>query len=184
MIIPQFVDSFPIYRRLSRAWMLGVTQSGQLPRAPGGSRVVVAGACKGSSCQSRWRRVEYSEYNLAWYAVHPGETVRSSRVSVFSENVIWPGYQHLIRVDGHLLSCSWDTVINGMLMPKMAPAATPNVVGLSSGGWPVAPPSITCRREAPWNDWDTGVVFAVGTLMLKRLFAGLGARGDPAGSAT
>ncbi|GMN44968.1 hypothetical protein TIFTF001_014172 [Ficus carica] len=56
-----------------------------------------------------------------------------------------------------------------MLMLKMSPAATPSVVGLSGGGWPVAPPSITCKREAPWNDWNTSVVSAAGTPMLKRL---------------
>ncbi|GMN72301.1 hypothetical protein TIFTF001_053538 [Ficus carica] len=55
-----------------------------------------------------------------------------------------------------------------MLMPKMAPVATPNVVGLSCGGWPIAPPSITCKREAPRNDGDTCVASTVGTLMLKR----------------
>ncbi|GMN46319.1 hypothetical protein TIFTF001_015500 [Ficus carica] len=53
-------------------------------------------------------------------------------------------------------------------MPKIPPAATPNVVGLSGGGWPVAPPLITCKREAPRNDGDTGVVSAVDTPMLKR----------------
>ncbi|GMN35501.1 hypothetical protein TIFTF001_048460, partial [Ficus carica] len=47
-----------------------------------------------------------TEHNLAQYAVHPGETVRSGRVSVFSENGIWSAavrLQHPIRVDGHLL---------------------------------------------------------------------------------
>ncbi|GMN46321.1 hypothetical protein TIFTF001_015498 [Ficus carica] len=52
-----------------------------------------------------------------------------------------------------------------MLMPKIPPVTTPNVVGLSGGGWPVAPPSITCKREAPRNDGDTGVVSAVDTQM-------------------
>ncbi|GMN71584.1 hypothetical protein TIFTF001_055952 [Ficus carica] len=49
----------------------------------------------------------------------------------------------------------------------MAPAAIPSVVGLSGGGWSVAPPSITCKREAPRNDGDTGVVSVVDTPMLK-----------------
>ncbi|GMN37154.1 hypothetical protein TIFTF001_006592 [Ficus carica] len=49
----------------------------------------------------------------------------------------------------------------------MAPVATPSVVGLSGGGWQVAPPSITCKREAPRNDGDTGMVSAAGTPMLK-----------------
>ncbi|GMN60602.1 hypothetical protein TIFTF001_029688 [Ficus carica] len=52
-------------------------------------------------------------------------------------------------------------------MPGMVPAATPNVNGYSGQYWPVAPPSITCKREAPRNDGDTGVVSAVGTPMLK-----------------
>nr|GMN69125.1 hypothetical protein TIFTF001_038179 [Ficus carica]GMN69141.1 hypothetical protein TIFTF001_038195 [Ficus carica] len=50
----------------------------------------------------------------------------------------------------------------------MVPAATPNVNGYSGRYWPVAPPSVTCKREAPRNDGDTGVVSAVGILMLKR----------------
>ncbi|GMN69826.1 hypothetical protein TIFTF001_038869 [Ficus carica] len=50
---------------------------------------------------------------------------------------------------------------------------------------PVTPPSITCKREAPRGDWDTDVVSAVGTSMLKSApSVGLGARGDPVGSAT
>ncbi|GMN47902.1 hypothetical protein TIFTF001_017078 [Ficus carica] len=56
-----------------------------------------------------------SEHNLARYAVHPGETVRSGRASVLSENDIWSGCQHLIRVDRHLLSCSRGTVGSGTL---------------------------------------------------------------------
>ncbi|GMN58703.1 hypothetical protein TIFTF001_027790 [Ficus carica] len=31
----------------------------------------------------------------------------------------------------------------------------------------IAPPSVTCKREALRNDGDTGVVFGVGTPMLK-----------------
>ncbi|GMN53780.1 hypothetical protein TIFTF001_022914 [Ficus carica] len=50
----------------------------------------------------------------------------------------------------------------------MVPAATPNVNGYSGRYWPVAPPSVTCKREAPRNDGDTGAVSAVGTSMLKR----------------
>ncbi|GMN63135.1 hypothetical protein TIFTF001_032217 [Ficus carica] len=71
----------------------------------------------------------------------------------------------------------------------MTPAATPSVIGLSSGDKPVALPSITCKREAPKNDGVTGVVSAAGTPILKSVgelapLAGLGARDDPAGSAT
>ncbi|GMN64706.1 hypothetical protein TIFTF001_033779 [Ficus carica] len=49
----------------------------------------------------------------------------------------------------------------------MIPAATPTVNGYSSRYWPVAPPSITCKREAPRNDGDTGVVYVVGTPKVK-----------------
>ncbi|GMN48526.1 hypothetical protein TIFTF001_017704 [Ficus carica] len=54
-----------------------------------------------------------------------------------------------------------------LLMPEMVPAATPNAIGYSDQHSPVAPPSITCKKEAPRNDRDTGVVSAVGTPMLK-----------------
>ncbi|GMN35043.1 hypothetical protein TIFTF001_048413 [Ficus carica] len=47
--------------------------------------------------------IRCSEHNLARYAVQPGETVGSSRVSVFSENGMWPGYQHPSWAGGHLL---------------------------------------------------------------------------------
>ncbi|GMN51148.1 hypothetical protein TIFTF001_020303 [Ficus carica] len=70
-------------------------------------------------------------------------------------------------------------------MLKIPPAPTPSVVGWSSRGWPITQPSIICKREAPRGDRDTGVVSAVGTPMLKSAPpAGLGARGDPTGSAT
>ncbi|GMN27992.1 hypothetical protein TIFTF001_001881 [Ficus carica] len=61
-----------------------------------------------------------------------------------------------------------------VLMPKMAPIATPSMVGLSSEGWPVAPPSITCKREVSRNDGDICVVSAVGTPMLNSVGASLG----------
>ncbi|GMN65018.1 hypothetical protein TIFTF001_034096 [Ficus carica] len=45
-----------------------------------------------------------------------------------------------------------------MLMPKMTPAATPIVVVYSGLNSLVAPPSVTCKLEAPRNDGDTGVI--------------------------
>ncbi|GMN41879.1 hypothetical protein TIFTF001_011097 [Ficus carica] len=102
-----------MHRRLSRAWVLGATQSGRLPRAPGGLvglRLIGAAPVRvgggGWRCDVLQQKVEYgpgrllpildtssevgcSEHNLARYAVHPGEMVGSSRVSVFSENGMW-----------------------------------------------------------------------------------------------
>ncbi|GMN39560.1 hypothetical protein TIFTF001_008791 [Ficus carica] len=65
-----------------------------------------------------------SEHSLARYAVHPGETVRSGQVFVFSENVVWPGYQHLIPMDGHLLSCPRGTVESGTLWSEQITTST------------------------------------------------------------
>ncbi|GMN68644.1 hypothetical protein TIFTF001_037703 [Ficus carica] len=76
-------------------------------------------------------------------------------------------------------------IICAVLMPEMVSAATPTMNGYSGRYWPVAPPSITCKREAPRNDGDTGVVSAVGTPMLKsaRILICKG-RGRPTGTGT
>ena len=52
-------------------------------------------------------------------------------------------------------------------MPSTTLTATPKVVGWSDQDRPVALPSITCKREAPRNEGDTGVVSAAGTPMPK-----------------
>ncbi|GMN44451.1 hypothetical protein TIFTF001_013645 [Ficus carica] len=130
MIIPEFVDSFPIHRCLSRVWLLGATQPGQLPRAPGGrlglrpgqtlsERVAAGGDVM--CCSNRWAApvadgTGCSEHNLARYAVHPGETAGSSRVPLFSEDDIRSSCQHLVRVVGicfHVLGAQSEVVFRG-----------------------------------------------------------------------
>ncbi|GMN26573.1 hypothetical protein TIFTF001_001349 [Ficus carica] len=79
-------------------------------------------------------------------------------------------------------------VEHGLQQPLQASAqpssSTFNVIGWSDQVRPSTLPSITCKREAPRSDWDTGVVSVVDTSMLKSaraLLAGLGARATQPG---
>ena len=55
-----------------------------------------------------------------------------------------------------------------MLMPKIS-GTTPDVIAWSDQSCTVILQQVTCKREAPQSDGDTGEVSAMGTPMLKSM---------------
>ncbi|GMN50974.1 hypothetical protein TIFTF001_020117 [Ficus carica] len=114
-----------VARRLSRVWVLGATQPGRPPRAPGGRLVTlskwVAAGGDVMCCSSRWAAPVADgagclEHNLARYAVHHGKMAGSSRVPLFSEDGIRSGCQHLVwvvRICFHVLGAQSKVVFRG-----------------------------------------------------------------------